>query len=250
VSAWRYQIAHFARHYRVVSWDYRGLFGSSLARPDDPVDVGIQASDLERVLDHLGSERAIVVGWSMGVQVALEYYRRRPERTSHLVLINGTAGRPFDSLFVPGANWFLPPLLARAHRFHETGGRLLRRAAQTPAALGVFQRMATLTTELPPALLHELAQEFAAIDLGVYLRTLRALGEHDAHQELRDVRVPALVIAGARDVFTPQRQSERMAREIGRAELVVVPKGTHYTATEFPEIVNQRIEAFLARHRS
>ncbi|HVJ20676.1 MAG TPA: alpha/beta hydrolase [Polyangiaceae bacterium] len=250
VSAWRYQIAHFARQYRVVSWDYRGLFGSALARPDDPVDVAIQASDLERVLDHLGTKQAIVVGWSMGVQVALEHYRRRPERTTHLVLINGTAGRPFEGVLMPGAGRLLPPLLRRAHYFHRAGGRLLRRAARTRAALDVVQRMGSLTTALPPDLLEELALEFAEIDLGVYLRTLRALGEHDAHPELGDVNVPALVIAGGRDVFTPKEQAERMARAMERSELVVVPGATHYTATEFPDVVNQRIEAFLARHRS
>jgi len=250
LSAWRYQIAHFARRYRVVSWDYRGLFGSELAHHDDPVDVAVQASDLERVLDHLGADKAVVVGWSMGVQVALEHYRRRPERTSHLVLINGTAGRPFDGLLLPGAGIFLPPLLERVQRFHGIGGRLLRRAARTRAALDVVQRMGTWTTALPGDLLEELALEFAEIDLQVYFRTLRALGQHDAHPELGGIDVPALVIAGARDVFTPKKQAERMARAIGHAELVVIPGGTHYTATEYPHLVNERIEAFLARHGS
>jgi pimeloyl-ACP methyl ester carboxylesterase len=250
LSAWRYQIAHFAQRYQVVSWDYRGLFDSALAHPDDPVDVASQADDLTRVLDHLGTEQAVVVGWSMGVQVALEHYRNRPDRTTHLVLINGTAGRPFDGLFVPGAGRLLPPLIDRAHRYHRAGGRLLRRAARTRSVLDVFQRMGTLTTALPPDLLEELALEFAQIDVGVYLRTLRALGQHDAAAELGGINVPALVIAGGRDVFTPKKQAEHLARAIERAELVVVPEATHYAATEYPDLVNQRIEAFLTRHRS
>lgn len=248
VSAWRYQIAHFATRYRVVSWDYRGLFGSSLARPGDPVDVASHASDLEQVLGELGAERAVVVGWSMGVQVALEHHRRWPGRTSHLVLINGTAGSPFHGLVVPGAGFVIPSLLERAQRFHRAGGRLLRRAARTRAALDLVQRVGGWTTSLPAELLLELAVEFAAIDVEVYLRTLRALGEHDAHQGLAAVDVPTLVIAGERDVFTPKRLAERMVRELRRGELVVVPRGTHYTATEFPDLVNGRIEAFLERH--
>ncbi len=250
VSAWRYQIAHFSRSYRVVSWDYRGLFSSTSAKPDHPVDVATQAEDLECLLDHVNARAAVVVGWSMGVQVALEHHARFPQRASHLVLINGTAGRPFAGLPLPGASVFLPPLLRRAQRFHRTAGKLLRRAARTPSALGLVQKMGSLTTALPPELLAELALEFASIDLEVYLRTLRALGEHEGHALLERVRVPTLVIAGERDIFTPKRLSEHMVRRLSRAELMIVPRGTHYSATEYPEIVNRRIDAFLERHRS
>ncbi len=248
VSAWRYQISHFSRRYRVASWDYRGLFRSASGRAQHAVDIGTQAEDLECLLSALSGERAIVVGWSMGVQVALEHHSRFPARTSHLVLINGTAGRPFNGLPVPGAAHLLPPLLRRAQRFHRTGTKLLQRAARTPAALGLVQKMGSLTTALPPELLAELAREFSGIDVGVYLRTLQALGEHEGDELLERVRVPALVIAGARDVFTPKRLSEHMVRKLARAEFMVVPKGTHYSATEFPEIVNRRIDAFLERY--
>jgi pimeloyl-ACP methyl ester carboxylesterase len=247
VSAWRFQIAHFARQYRVVSWDYRGLYGSALARPGDAVDVARQADDLEHVLEAVGAEKAILVGWSMGVQVALEHHRLYPARASHLVLINGTAGRPFESLGLPGAGRLLPQLLRRAQRFHGPGGRLLRFAARSPTTLGAFQCVGRLTTALPGELVEELAREFADIDMEVYLRTLLALGEHDARQDLPAVRVPSLVIAGERDLFTPKRLAEAMAKALGRAELAVIPRATHYSATEYPELVNGHIEAFLRR---
>lgn len=246
-SAWRHQIAHFSKQFRVVSWDYRGLFESRLPA-HAPVDVATQAGDLNDLLDHVGAERAVVVGWSMGVQVALEHYARFPDRTSHLVLINGTAGRPFSSLPLPGTQTLLPPLLRRAQRFGKGGGALLRRAAEARTGIGLMQTLSSLTTELSPEIVRELFGEFSQIDLGVYLRTLHALGEHDAHELLRHVNVPSLIIAGARDLFTPKRLAERMVREIRNAELVIVPRGTHYSATEFPDFVNRHIDAFLARN--
>jgi hypothetical protein len=40
-----------------------------------------------------------------------------------------------------------------------------------------------------------------------------------------------------------------MARQIPRAEILVVRGGTHYTAVEFPELVSLRIERFYREHR-
>jgi pimeloyl-ACP methyl ester carboxylesterase len=248
VSAWRYQFEHFSKRYRVLSWDYRGLYASANGQPNHAVDVATQASDLECLLEQTGARRAIVVGWSMGVQVALEHHARWPERTSHLVLINGTSGRPFETLPLPGAARVLPSLLRRARRYHHTGSRLLKRAARTPVALDLVQRVGSLTTALRPELLEELALEFAHIDVEVYLRTLQALGEHQGDELLEKVRVPTLVIAGARDRFTPHKLARRMVDRLPQAELLVLPRGTHYIASEFPELVNQRIDAFLERH--
>jgi pimeloyl-ACP methyl ester carboxylesterase len=247
-SAWRYQIEHFSKRFRILSWDYRGLFESRLPAAHSPVDVATQAADLEVLLERMGAERAVVVGWSMGVQVALEHHASFPGRASHLVLINGTAGRPFASLPLPWTSFLMPPLLRRVQRYGSTGTALLKRAAEARAGINVLQTLSSFTTELTPEVVAELFGEFSQIDLGIYLRTLQALGEHDRHDLLSRVNVPSLVIAGARDRFTPKRLSELMAREIRNAELVVVPKGTHYSATEFPDFVNRHIEAFLARN--
>jgi pimeloyl-ACP methyl ester carboxylesterase len=142
----------------------------------------------------------------------------------------------------------LPALVGRVHGLHDGFGRLLRRAGQSPRLLGLVQRVGSLATALPGDVLEELALEFSAIDVEVYLRTLRSLGEHDAHEVLGAVAAPTLIIAGARDLFTPRSLSERMASALARGELVVIPRGTHYTATEYPELVNRQIELFLARH--
>ncbi len=69
--------------------------------------------------------------------------------------------------------------------------------------MSVLETLSSFTTELTPDVVAELFSEFSQIDLGVYLRTLQALGEHDRHDLLRQVNVPSLVIAGARDRFTP-----------------------------------------------
>jgi pimeloyl-ACP methyl ester carboxylesterase len=65
---------------------------------------------------------------------------------------------------------------------------------------------------------------------------------------LERVLVPTLVIAGEKDLFTPVWVAERMATAIPKAELLVMPEGTHTALVENPLLMNLRIEVFLRDH--
>ncbi|HEX6767372.1 MAG TPA: alpha/beta hydrolase, partial [Polyangiaceae bacterium] len=80
------------------------------------------------------------------------------------------------------------------------------------------------------------------------LRTLRALNEHDGAGALARVTTPVLVVTGSRDLLLPPRVASDLAARLPRAELYVVPDGTHYAPAEFPDLVNARIDRFLAQH--
>jgi pimeloyl-ACP methyl ester carboxylesterase len=248
-ASWTHQIDYLRDRYRIVSWDYRGLFGSGRPSGDAPrLDVGAHVDDLEEVLDVTGIERAAFMGWSMGVQVVLELYERHPERVSHLVLVNGTYGRPFETVAVPLAARVVPTLVRQLRRFHGVGGRVLSRASRWPETVLWLKRLGLVGGTLDEELFKELAAEFGGVDLDLYLRMLDALGRHDAAHVLESIQVPTLVITGDRDAFTPRQLAQQMARRIPNGEILVVRGATHYTALEYPELVNLRIEKFLREH--
>ena len=70
---------------RVVSWNHRGTGGSE--RPSDPEHVGIEAfvEDALSVMDHFGVDRAVLMGWSMGVNTMFELAVHHPERVTRAV---------------------------------------------------------------------------------------------------------------------------------------------------------------------
>jgi len=246
VSAFRHQLAHFQDRYRILTWDYRGLYGSSSAEPPVRVDIAAQADDLEDLLAAASVERAIFVGWSMGVQVVLELCARRPDVASELVLINGTYRQPFSSLRLPGSDLFLPGLVERAREHHELGERFLRRIARSRRAAQWVRRLRLVSPALPTDELLDLASEFESIDLEVYLRTLGELHRHDASRGLGGLDARALVVTGARDPLFSPRVARDLAGRLRRAELYVVPKATHYAPVEFPRLLNDRIDRFLS----
>ncbi len=111
-KAWTHQITYFQDRCRFVSWDYRGLYRSGPPADADALTVEDQVDDALAVLDAEGVEQTAILGWSMGVQVALELYRRAPDRVKALVLINGVAGRPWETAFnVPQLGALIPAIL-------------------------------------------------------------------------------------------------------------------------------------------
>jgi pimeloyl-ACP methyl ester carboxylesterase len=78
---------HLAGDVMVVAPDLRGRGGSNAIT--GPFGITVHADDLVRVLDHLGIDRAVVVGHSMGAWVAATTATRHPDRVSAVVLVDG-----------------------------------------------------------------------------------------------------------------------------------------------------------------
>lgn len=248
-EAWRHLVAFFADRFRIVSWEYRGLYGSAKPADDSHLRVRDHARDALRVMDSLGVERFVLVGWSMGVQVGLEIYRRRPEAVRALVLMCGNYGRPFETAFNWKGSGLIVPAAARAiSRLPEGFFWIGRRRDVHPGFLDWARRVGFVGHSLDDELFLELFREFGRQDVHTYTVLLRELGRHDATDLLTRVQVPTLVIAGDADHFSPRRVAEKMARRISRAELTMVPGGTHFVPLEHPELVNLRVEKFLCDH--
>jgi pimeloyl-ACP methyl ester carboxylesterase len=249
--AFRPQMEYLGDRYRFLTWDYRGLFESGRPAPDTDAAYAVDrhVHDLDAVLAAERIDRAGFVGWSLGVQVVLEAFRRAPGRFEGLVLINGTYGRPLDTLTpLPGARAVIPPLLDLLRRGHALAGQVTRRTLGQPEAARWLKRLGLVGPTFADDRFAELCAAFAQLDLEPYFRTLKAAGEHDAERVLSSIHVPTLVIAGDRDPMTPRELSQQMARRIPEAEILVVPGGTHYVPVEFPDLVSLRIERFLRRH--
>ena len=71
---------------RVVAFDDRGHGKSQKLYDPSAYDLGEMAEDARRLLDHLGIERADVMGYSMGARIAARFAIRHPERVNTLII--------------------------------------------------------------------------------------------------------------------------------------------------------------------
>src|SRR2546430_7222541 len=76
-----------APRHRLVAYDLRGRGDSD--KPASGYSLAIHGDDLRGLLDHLGLERATLMGHSLGAHIAVRFAGKRPERVARLVLFDG-----------------------------------------------------------------------------------------------------------------------------------------------------------------
>lgn len=241
--AWREVIRRFAGALTLVTWDQRGTYASAV--PDDLERLRVEdhADDLEAIVAAEGLDRFILGGWSLAVQISLEYLHRHPDRVEALVLVNGAYEHVLDNAL----DRRLAPALKAALRLLARLGPRLGPVLAKSMALGphVLPRLGLLAPDAP--LFADVLRAFSRLDWGTYFRLMLAVNAHSAAAYLGDVRVPTLVTAGDADRMTPLALAEAMHRRIPASELVVFPGGTHYTPTEQPERLNAVLARFFDR---
>lgn len=255
---WRYLAPALARRYRVLIWNYRGCGVSGMPREPgylarnytvEDFMIDRYARDLKAILDHEKVSDVVLLGHSMGTQVALECFRFFPERVRAFVSITG----PYASAIHTFYNSTLAPKL------YPLGRRVL---GSTPFPLKVpwrwlFQSwlphpLAIRVGALGPGTKEEDMRPYydhmALMDPLIMLKMADAMHRHTAEDLLRKVEVPSLVIVGERDNFVPPWLGHVMVSRIPVAELVTIPGGTHGTIVEHPRVVNRTVMGFLERH--
>ncbi len=234
--------------YRVVCWDYRGLYTSSAPADPDALGMPRHVDDLEDVLAAEKIDRAVHVGWSMGVQANFEYVKRSAARVAGLYVLNGTYGRPFrtvmSSRFVERV---IPVLLRMVKAQAELVGRATRALAGSDALIAAMKRVGMVSDTIDMDVFRTVARGFEQVDWRIYSDLLHRLGEHDAEDALPLVREPTTIVTGDRDILTPPSTAEHIHRAISGSRLIVIRGGTHYTPVEFPTIVQDELRRLLAR---
>jgi pimeloyl-ACP methyl ester carboxylesterase len=234
------------RGYQVICWDYRGLGHSSIPDADTDVTMARHAWDLVAILDQLRIERAVLVGWSMGVQVSLEAWRYAAPRVAGMVALLGTYGRPFRNAFPPP----LAQVLELGFACLKDHPRLVQAALDLAVVLpdlafGVLSRALFIGRDADRQVFDANVRSVASADKRTYLRTMLALAAHDARDVLPDVSCPALIICGERDHLTPPRVARAMADQMQRARYEEIAKGTHFSLIEQPERINELLLDFV-----
>ncbi len=244
---WRYLRDDLGARFRLHP-HYRGHGRTAL--PRDPARVTIEdlADDVACVLDDALVDRAVLIGHSMGVQVALETYRRHADRIAGLVLVCGAPAHPLKT-FKGSAmlEELLPTIQKWIHRVSGVVNRLTRTLLPTRLAYEVASRLEIRRELVEPADFMPYLEGMARIDTRLFVAMLSAAGQHSAEDLLPEIAVPVLIIAGGRDGFTPPERSRAMAEAIPACELLEIPNASHTAPIERPKLVVETIRDFIAR---
>ncbi|MFG3496636.1 alpha/beta fold hydrolase [Streptomyces sp. NPDC047886] len=235
-TLWRPQTdALVAAGHRVIVPDLRGYGDSPLAPSGEPAPrstpFSVFADDLAALLDHLGVARAVVGGVSMGGQITMEFHRLHGDRVRGLVLSDTSPaaetedGKAFrnalaDRLLAEGMDGYADEVIDRMIAPYNV--------VEQPAVAAHVLRMMRTTAPAGAA------------------AALRGRAERpDYRASLAAADVPALIVVGADDGYTPVADAEALHALIPGSTLVVVDRAGHLPGLEQPEAFNKALTGFL-----
>ncbi len=234
--------------YKVICWDYRGLYTSGAPHDPKANTIAHQVSDLIDILAAEQVDDFVIAGWSMGVQVALETIRLHRERVKGLFIINGTYGKTFHT--VMGSRIIgrvIPTLLRLIKAQAGLAGRATKIVAGSDALITAMKRFGLVSPTIDMEVFRIVAGGFQQIDWAIYSDLLARLDEHDAEDVLPTIDIPVSIVTASGDLMTPPATAEHMHRLIRGSRLVMIQGGTHYTPVESPRVIVEELDRWLAR---
>jgi lipase len=236
----------FARHLGpsrgVVGVDLRGRGDS--AKPESGYGLEAHAGDVIRVLDHLGLQRTVIVGHSMGGFVALETALSYPERVRSLALLDG--GWPRVDVSPEEMSEEQKQEAAAVEEGLERAFRRLDMTFESPEDyLNFWFPNRGLTLEdLPPDLADYYLYDLEEVERGYRPKASRTAAEEDSPsvsstsptaEEMRNVMCPVALVRASEGFFPgsdpviSDETRDAMAGVLDLRSEVLVEGATHYT---------------------
>ncbi|HEY5512196.1 MAG TPA: alpha/beta fold hydrolase [Geomonas sp.] len=231
---WRFQ-QQLDDSCRLIFLDQRGHGQSSPAAGYAVEDF---AGDLAAFFDKMALRDAILVGWSMGVQVALKAFPELRSRLAALVLVGGTPRFTACDDYPHGQ----APL--------EVKGMGLRLRRDYQKTMGDFFRGMFADGELDGAqyqrIVHEIVMGGRSADPDTVRQSLQILSAADLREELPSIDRPVLLIHGELDSICPAGASAYMADRLPMATLRIMEGCGHAPFMTQPDRFNALVRDFLA----
>ena len=241
---WKMQIPYLARHSRVVAFDGRGNGRSD--RPDTAEAYADRefVADALAVMDATGTERAVLVGFSLGGSLGFQLAARHPDRVLGAVLIAPAA--PFGETLPERTvmQWFDDELDTDEFWAKYNRHFWLR---DYPSFVEFF--MSQVFTEP-----HSTKQVEDTVGWGlettpetlILTHVARGIEEEEGRRLAENVRCPVLIIHGLDDHIISITKGEGLAEVLGeRGSLVTLEGSGHAPHVRDPVKVNLLLRDFI-----
>ena len=252
-TEWYYQKKHFSKNHRVILIDLPGL-GKSKRPANKDFSLQKMAADLKAVIEHLNLSKLVLWGHSIGGMVILTYCsqiaKNENQKVKGIILQHTTFKNPLHTsilsrlllaiqkpVLYPLCYLMiaLSPILWLSKWMSYLNGTLLLSTrfltftgTQTPSQLDFISRLSAMA---PPSV-------FARGMLGM-------MKTYDVTEDLKNLTIPALILAANYDKLTKPVASEFMHNHIPASQLVTLSPAGHQGLVERHAETNEAADRFI-----
>lgn len=223
-SMWQAQIEFFSQDHFVICYDTRGHGASSA--PQGPYTLDQLGQDVVNLLNHLNIEKAAFCGISMGGLTGQWLAINKPHRFSHVVVCNTAAKIGQESAWLDRAS------LVRQHG--------LAQIASTAAGRWFTEAFVQSNADI----VAKLSNDLSAGSIEGYASCCEALAKADVREQLKNIAIPVLIVAGQQDPVTTVADGQFMQEHIAGSQLFEI-NASHISNIEQAVVFNQAVKRFI-----
>lgn len=223
---WRLIASTLSRDFRVLCLDLRGHGKSS--KLQTPYSVRGFASDLDAVLSYNEINECVLIGWSLGGCIAMQYCIDTPKKVRAQVLISTRSKKDLKMK----SEILMFKYLTRSHVF-SFESQIRKR----------FHRM--FLPETPARIVDSATDELLRTSRKDFFLIADSFLNWKLRGNLRDIKIPSLIITGEKDELIPKKFSVQIHKELPFAKLIVLKNCNHTAILDRPEEICKAIQEFL-----
>ena len=221
---WQAQIDFFQQDFFVICYDTRGHGASSA--PQGPYSIDQLGQDVVNLLDHLNVEKATFCGISMGGLTGQWLAIHRPERFNQVVVCN-TAAK-----------------IGQEQAWNDRAALVREQGLQPIASTAASRWFTEPFIQSNATVVNNLQNDLAAGSAEGYASCCEALAKADVREQLKDITVPVLVVAGQQDPITTVVDAQFMVERIANSQLFEI-NASHISNVELPNEFNPAVKQFI-----
>ena len=221
---WQAQIDFFQQDFFVICYDTRGHGASSA--PQGPYSIDQLGQDVVNLLDHLNVEKAAFCGISMGGLTCQWLAIHRPELFNQVVVCN-TASK-----------------IGQEQAWNDRAALVREQGLQPIASTAASRWFTEPFIQSNATVVNNLQNDLAAGSAEGYASCCEALAKADVREQLKDITVPVLVVAGQQDPVTTVVDGQFMVERIANSQLFEI-NASHISNVELPNEFNQAVKQFI-----
>jgi len=226
---WASQVEFLREKFRVITYDIRGHGRSGVG--DGQYALEFFVDDLIGLLDHLGIEKAVVCGLSMGGYIALRAAEKNPERFKALILCDTSALPDSNEAKLKRATLVKIIKTEGLEVFAESFLKAIFTPQSIDSKLEFVKTIRDIILSNSP--------------IGVCGTLLALAGRTDTTPFLSKINVPTLILVGESDGVTPPQVARMMHENIAHSEFYIIGSAGHMSNLENTNDFNLRLGNFL-----
>lgn len=243
LPSWYPQFDHLKKFNRCIALDLPGYGRSS--KGNYPATMTYYASIIRSLIQELEIENPVLVGHSMGGQIAVTTVLEYPELFKDLILL---APAGFETFTEQQA------ALLKAATTVDVICSATDDQVRANWKLNFFDMPETVEFMIEDRLKMKEASDFRLYGQSV-VRSVSGMLDEPIFERLKELKTRTLVAYGANDALIPNRYlnpqlttksvAEKGVEQIQNTSLTLVPECGHFMTYDQPEVVNEIIDSFL-----